>query len=311
MNLQIKELNNKEYSEAVSNIYDLPLWANPKLTLCYNHKLNLVVYSGSNLLAVWIVPLIKQGNDLIAKREYRFLPYASPVIFANDNLKVREILSHLFSYLSKKCEAISLPFAPEFYNLAAIQELGGFVELRLTHISKDKLVLINLPSRIRNHINYSSQHTKTIISHKNSGFKFDLAIKGIADEQIKRQTLAKVMLKEKSAISLVAELNNRPIAGLFVAYDKNSAYMLHSWQEEETPRGTMSNLIYEASNWIFENKSSKLFDFEGSVFQRIDYYYSGFNCVVTPYAYIHWARQKEKMFEMVDKSINIPGRLKI
>ena len=57
--------------------------------------------------------------------------------------------------------------------------------------------------------------------------------------------------------------------------------MMHSWQLEDTPRGTISKLIFEAVRWTFDVKKLKVFDFEGSVINNIDYFFCGFNANIT------------------------------
>ena len=56
-----------------------------------------------------------------------FLPYSSPLILEEDNLKRREIMFQLFRSLTKICDSIYLPMDPNFKDLPAIQSWGHWL----------------------------------------------------------------------------------------------------------------------------------------------------------------------------------------
>lgn len=309
MNISVKEVSLEEYSQKTSSIIkSLPLWSLPKITECYKDKLFLLAVSGNEIKGLWVVPLAYEGNTRIAKRQYRFLPYSSPLILEDDNLKRREIMTKLFQYMIRNYKSVYLPMDPNFKDLSVVQSLGALVEWRHTHLLFSPLDFDKINSRLRNHIRFAQNNIETFISVNPPDFNFDSAIKGNADEKDQRLKSAINLLANDHAIITSAKNEGQLCAGVFMAFDCQTAYMMHSWQLKDTPRGTISRLIFEATNWTFNVKKLKVFDFEGSVINNIDYFFSGFNGNITPYGFIHWSTTKNGLYRLVDKSLNIDGR---
>lgn len=309
MRIQINELNQKEYEKLLGNWSDLPLWLQPKLISCYKNKMLLVAYRGNFLVGVWVVPLIITNKRRMARREYRFFPYSSPYLFDNDNLKKREIVYELFKYLTNKCDDINLPFDPTFKEFAPIQSLGAFVEWRHTHITNRPIEYQKISSRLRNHIKNARKLSKIKLFNDYTNFDFDKAIKGSKKEQDARQKSAINLLKNDNAKIVSAYLENKVCAGIFIAIDSTTAIMMHSWQSCDAPRGVLSALILGGIDWALTKQNLKRYDFEGSILQNVDYYYSGFNCEIESYGHVFWSKNKLFLHEMIDKSINISERL--
>lgn len=306
MSIRIQKYNPDQFKQLLQNI-EVPLWLGPEVLNCYQHRTILVAWRGKRLAGLWIVPLIRQNGEIIAKREYRYLPYASPIIFENDNLKRREVIHQLFERLISDCDMISLPFDPSFKDFAIVQGLGAFVEWRHTHILTRPIKLADISSRLRNHIR-KAQKTITIQSDQQSTFNFEQAIKGLPNEIVKRKKFVTELIKNGKGRVISAYTDGKVCAEILIAADANSAYMIHSWQDENAPRGTVSALIVEGVKWAFEERGLKQYDFEGSVLQGVDYYYSGFNCEIVPYGYVYWSRKRDDIYKMIDRSIDIPGR---
>lgn len=306
MSICIQKYNQNQLKQLLQNT-EVPLWLGPEALNCYQNKIILVAWRGKRLAGLWLAPLIKQNGEIIAKREYRFLPYASPILFESDNLKRREVIYELFEYLIAESKMISLPFDPSFKDFATIQGLGAFVEWRHTHVLAQPINLADVSSRLRNHIR-KAQAIITVKSGQRSNFNFEQAIKGLPDEIVKRKKFATELMRNGNGRVIAAYIDEKVCAEILIATDSHSAYMIHSWQDKDAPRGTVSALIIEGVKWAFEERGLKQYDFEGSVLQGVDYYYSGFNCEITPYGYVYWSRRRDDIYKMIDKSIDIPGR---
>lgn len=306
MNISVREIDQSEYQSLATNWGGkLPLWLLPKLITCYQDKKHLIAYRGNCPVGIWAVPM--EGK--IVRRRFRHFPYASPFLVEQDNLKRREVVYELMKYLTENYVEINLPFDPDFKDLAPAQCLGAFVEWRHTHLLKNPLEYQKMPSRLRNHIINAKKFVRIVSGFDQDQFNFDAAIKGAKEERQARKENAVNMLNSHRAIIFSALKNKKLCGGIFIAFDSNNAYLMHSWQANGAPRGTMSALIYEGVNWTLAEKLLRQFDFEGSVFQQIDYYYCGFNAEIRPYGHVFWSNKKNGLFTMVEKSINIPGRL--
>lgn len=309
MAIQVKELNLKEYTVAVSCMErSLPLWLDPNFIDCYKHLIILQAMEGDKTKGFWVVPEIIKDKDTIAKREYRFLPFSSPLILDKDNLKRRKISNRLFRKLTSICSEVNLPFDPSFKDFPTIQGLGSYVEWRHTHRLSKRLNFDKITHRLRNHIKTARSKIKVSINSNPNDFKFDTAIKGTGEEIESRKNLALKLLKNNKAV-IVSAKNKQPCAGILIAYDSDCAYLFHSWQQENTPRGTISALIYEGINWVFSKTKIRFFDFEGSIIQSIDYFFCGFNADITPYGFLFWSKKQQDLLELIKKSINIKGRI--
>lgn len=310
MGVLIEEVDFDTYSKRVESLSDvLPIWLSPRLVTVYKEKIILVATSGKEIRGIWVVPITLQNGLRLAKRKYRFFPYSSPIFFDKDNLKRRAVMEKLFEYVGKKCESVYLPLAPDFKETATLQSQGALIEWRHTHILSKPISDSQIDSRLRNHIKNAKNNLEVSFEESPDNFNFDLAIKGDLDEQKQRKESAINLINNKQAVVVTARKDGKLCAGIMLAFDKNTAYMMHSWQAEGAPRGTISDLIYESVNWTFKTGKLKYFDFEGSVIQNIDYFFSGFNAEIVPYGFIHWSHDKAELYSLIDRSINIEGRL--
>lgn len=309
MSVIIHEANFTVYKKIFRQfINEAPLWINPLFVEIYNDKKILIALRGNNIVGIWIIPLVKEKNTIIAKRLYRFFPYSSPFLIEEDNLKRRETLNHFLGHITSRIDSIYLPLSPYFYDIAEFSSYGAFVEMRHTHILKNPIKLQKINNRLRNHINYALKNITIEIDHDPKKFNFKLAIRGHSTEQKLRSNLAVNMIKNKTAVIFSAKKGNKSCAGILLMYDKKTAHMLHSWQSKNAPRGVISALIYKAIDWTFKNNLQN-FDFEGSVINNIDYFFSGFNAQIIPYGFVHWAKIKEQLYDLINISLKIEGRI--
>ena len=289
----------------------LPIWASAKTTLYYEDRIIITAWKGTELKGIFNVPVKKENDIIIVDRGLRFFPYASPIIFETDNMKRRKITLLMFKYLVDNYNKISLPLFPNFKDIAPIQSLGIFVECWHTHTLKEKLDINNVTSRLRNHINNALKLIDVVVDEKYDDYNFEKAIKGLKEE---------IDIRTKSGINLIKNKNGffvtgidkntgRKMGGIMVAYDKDWAYLLHSWRDKDAPRGIIPVLILKGIQISFDEKKVNTFDFEGAVIQNIDIFFSGFNANITTYPYLFWAKDEEEYKKLIKDSISIEGRL--
>lgn len=310
--LIIKELKSEEFEDLVNkkNI-DLPLWANPQITIYYELRKFLTIWKGDELKGIFVVPVMIRNNKYMVNRKFRFFPYVTPIIFEKDNVKRREIVFEFFKYLVENFDEISLPMFPEFKDIAPIQSLSIFAEYWHTHVLQNKLELNNVSSKLRNHINKAELEIEIKIDDDYSTYLYNRAIKGPENEiEIRSKSGINIIKKGKGFfIRGINKITGMEVGAIMVAYDSKWAYLLHSWRDEMAPRGIIPLLIMKATEICFDTLKVETFDFEGAVIQDIDVFFSGFNATIVPYAYLYWAKDKARFYELLNYSINIPGRL--
>ena len=308
--LKLVELSIKDL-EKLENKIDLPIWASSKTTLYYEERKVLSIWSGENIKAIYLLPIMKYKNQYIVDRKFRFFPYVSPIIFEKDNVKRKEIVLILFKYIKEHFYSISIPLFPEFKDIAPIQSLGIFVFFWHTHTLKKELSMDNMTSKLKNHIRNAERKIDIIIDQDYNNYNFEKAIKGPETE---------IDIRRKSGINLVKNGNGFFVTGvdketkkkfgaIMIAYDKKWAYLLHSWRDKDAPRGIIPFLIKRATEISFREKKVETFDFEGAVIQNIDNFFSGFNAEITTYPYLYWSKDKDLYVKLIEDSINIEGRL--
>lgn len=306
----IKLIKLAEYKKILGeNNKSVPLYMDPDVISCYEDLEILKVSKGEKLIAIYAYPLFNNGEMICVERQYRFLPYTSPVFFENlDSLHCKKICYMIFKYIFDKYKAVYLPLSPNFKCVSAIQSLGGFVEIRHTHIATQGLTLNSLNSKLRNHINHANKMVNIVINKDINLFRFDIAIVGNKNEQEKRKKHAINIINRGKGVIITAMQDNISVAGAILVYDSEYVYLLHSWQMADTPRGVIPLIIFRAIEWSYNNLPIKYFDFEGSVIQNVDDFFSTFNVEVVTYPYIHYASEKNDFWKLISKSINVNGR---
>ncbi len=305
--IDVFEISLEEYSSLINKLTDVPFYVAPEAIASYSQFKIIAAKKFDKILAVYAVPIVEKFQKKIVKRQYRITPYTTPLLIESlSTLQTKNVYMALFSYL-KKHNVISLPLDLKFTQVMALQSLGIFVEQRSTHIIDNLNTIQKLSSKIKNHINHAKKEVNIKLSTNYFDFNFNQAIAGDEKEVKTRKTFAEQLLNINKAKIFNAVQNDKVVAGIFVAFDNNCAYLVHSWQNEKTPRGTIPYLIISAINKMFEIGIQK-FDFEGSVINSIDNFFASFNTKVYCYPYIHYALDKKEFYDLIDTSLNIKGR---
>ena len=305
--MKIEIINKKEYFDLLKqNNINIPIYSDIEVFDTYPEIECLKVLHNNNEIAVFVYPINNNG----VRREYRYYPYHSPILLKElDNIHQKEVYKCIFNYLFNKYDYTFIPLHPSFKVISGISSQNGFVEMRHTHVLESKLELYKVSSKLRNHINSASKNVQIIIDNDYSNYDFNEAIKGSKEEQIKRSNLTKKLLDNNKAITIKTLKDNKVIAGIVVIYDKEWSYLLHSYQKEKV-RGVVPLLILNATQYVFDNLKVKYFDFEGSVIDEIDDFFSSFDASITTYPYVIYSKDENEFIKLIKRSMNIEGRIK-
>lgn len=306
--MKIEIINELEYLEFLeSNVRYIPVWCGKEAIECYENKELIKVVKNDVELAVFLIPLDTDG----VRRKYRFFPYLMPITLERMNiLRKKEVYKVIFNYLFNKYNYTFIPLHPEFKIVSSISSQGGLVEMRHTHVINKSLILDELNSKLKNHIKHAKNSVELIIDNDCTEYDFFKAIKGSVQEQKERSELAKRMIDRNKGVVVKVKYKDRIIAGLIVVFDQEWAYLLHSYQEAGEVRGIVPYMIFEATNYLFNKKKIKYFDFEGSVIDEIDDFFSTFDADIITYPYIIFSKNEDKFKYLINRSLKIEGRIK-
>ena len=182
--------------------------------------------------------------------------------------------------------------------------------MRHTHIVNKKMIFEELNPKLRNHIKNAKKKVELIIDTNYQDYDFSEAIKGSKEEQDERTKLAKKIIDNNNGYVVKVKFENQVIAGLIIVFDNEWAYLLHSYQKKGVVRGAVSYMIFSAIDYAFDVIKVKYFDFEGSVIDEIDDFFSSFNADIVTYPYIIFSKTKDGFEKLINRSINIEGRVK-
>lgn len=258
--MKIEAISNNEYLEILTdNNINIPIYADKEAIEVYSNKEIIKVVKNNRTLALFLVPIDNNG----IRREYRFYPYISPIfINTENNYTKKKVLKIIFNYLFNKYDYCFIPLHPSFKLISAIQSEGGFVEMRHTHVTDKKLTLDSVPAKLRNHIRNAMKQVEVFIERDYSNYDFNLAIKGDNEEIIKRSDLTKKLIDNGKGLVIKGIVEGIVKASIICIYDKEWAYLLHSYQDK-TVRGIVPLLIIRANDYLFDKFGIKYFDFEG------------------------------------------------
>lgn len=287
---------------------DLPLWANEYALNAYKQFVILGVKKKDILICSFIAPLYEDKSDgLVVKRTFRFLPYMMPLYWEEISpLLKKEVVRLLFEYLFSNYKYTYIPMHPDFLECAAIASIAGFVEMRQTHILHN---IPAYPNSVKQKVKKAKKEVIVSVSRNPDDFMFDKAIKGSDSEVELRKQLAIDLLNNNKAFTFLGVQNESVKAGIFIALDNEWGYLLHSWKDSDSNKGIIPLLITEAVSYLFDNNIINVFDFEGSVIDSIDDFFTSFNSETITYPYIHYAKEKERFIELINRSMSIPGRI--
>lgn len=307
----VDKISEKEYSSLLNKFTnDSPLLFQQANCLDYYGNVEFIkVTNDKKAVCVYAYPIINENNKISARRPYRLLPYSLPAILPQTTqIEKKLILRKLFSYLFKK-DVVYLPLFYQFQNLMSIQSLGGFLEQRGTHYIENNGTY-ELPQKLKKEIKKINGNIE--IKEENSAdlFNYEKAISGTEISVMKRKEFAKFVFNNNQAFILNAyDSDKKNIAGIFIMFDKSYAYLFHSWREKDSGRGVIPMLIQFAISKCFNALNLKGFDFEGSVINSIDDFFSGFNTSIVSYPYIHFAQKDIDLIDLINISIKIEGRI--
>jgi hypothetical protein len=94
-----------------------------------------------------------------------------------------------------------------------------------------------------------------------------------------------------------------------VASSAGYAIIMHSWFDRRCGiRGIPSLLIDEVVTQIANRDDQSIIDLEGSVIASVDSFMDGTGARSAPYAIAYWYRERERLWERLQLSMDIPGR---
>ena len=271
----------------------------------------LLARRGTEIVATWLVPVEITRDGPIARRSVRAMPYAAPRVTATHPKKRREIWRALIEFLQSECIGIELPLAPGVNDLGVFSQLGAFLEARQTHlVHPPGLTPEMLTSKARNAIAAAATRTEIEISDTAHEFDFDAAIVDASDWQIRiRQTLADVCARQRGALMVSAKRGGRPIGQVLALHDCQYALMMHAWMDRGSGvRGVPSLLIARLARHAFSETGLQVLDLEGSILAKVDHFMDGVGAMPTPYAIAYWYRDRARLMQRLESSLDIPGR---
>lgn len=295
------------HSQAISSLYSYE-----SLSIYENLDL-LTIFKDHQPIAIWPIPFTWKENQKIAFRPIRLLPYHPPLIFKNHAQEKRSILWAFIQYLQKNYYAIDLPLAPRYHDVAVFSHAGMYVEWRNTHLfSPFHSLKDNIHPKAKNHIN-SAKKELTIKGCQNAEeFDFDQGIVTDDDSHRReRKKLACELSRKGSCIVFSAYAGTSLVGQNLVLFDQTAAYLFHSWYKKDSIRGIPSLLISEAMDFAFTQPNIQFFDLEGSIIPNVDRFFASLGGLQTPYAYIQWCKDKQKMLSMIESCIFLPLRLNV
>jgi hypothetical protein len=269
--------------------YSIPPHGKPENYFFYKNSIHLIARRNKSLEGIWSAPLIdmKDGKKA-AKRPWRLMPYAGPLLFNKKSLSRRAALKALFLELKKHVEYISLPLSPDILEASILQNLGALIEWRHTHVLDKYWADRNLDPKIANHLRYTSSRLQIIKSIQPGGFLFDQAISG---EHISglhnRKEFGNYLIHNQKAYYLSAFHNEKLVGQSFIVTDTEIDYVFHTWVDKKSMRGISTALIAAAA--LNANKQSKGLDLEGSVIPGVDGFFHGFQGNIIPYGFLLWS----------------------
>ena len=304
--MEIIKITEKEFLNILQEQNDIPIWSSEIALYAYQEKELIKVVNHNQVLAIFLIPLDNKG----VRRKYRFFPYISPVLIENrDTLQEKNINKMIFHYLFSKYDYTFIPLSPNYKAISAIASQGGFVEIRHTHVVRKALKMEELNPKLRNHIRSAEKKLVLKVDKDSKTFDFQRAIKGKDEEQKERSIITKKIINNNQGFYVKAYLNQEIVAGITIVFDKEWAYLLHSYQKEKI-RGAVPYMILKAMEIAFEEKKVKYFDFEGSVIDDIDDFFASFNAEIITYPYVIYAKKEKDFFNLINRSIQIEGRIK-
>ena len=290
---------------------NLPIWACPDTCQFYENCIYFVALRGKIVEGAWAVPvMIGENGETIARRSWRLLPYAAPLVYSRTGLNRRSTIEALFKALTQKVEFISLPLAPELLDISIFQNYSAIVEWRHTHVLNTEWNHKLLSAKISNHLRYAKRHLKITKSQESQGFFFERAIANECNEGIQHRTqFARIQLQKGKGYYLSALHNGEIVGQCFIIIDAKIQYLLHMWSFSNKIRGIATALVNAAAQECFSGKPKSMLDLEGSVLPGVDKFFYGFEGNIIPYGFLLWSQDKSILLEKILAEIMPPERI--
>lgn len=85
--------------------------------------------------------------------------------------------------------------------------------------------------------------------------------------------------------------------------------MMHAWMDRGSGvRGVPSLLIARLASHAFSETGLQVLDLEGSILAKVDHFMDGVGAIPTPYAIAYWYRDRARLMQRLESSLDIPGR---
>jgi hypothetical protein len=287
------------------------IWEDPRNLELIGGAWWLVARRGKQIVGTWLVPIEAIDSSPIARRRVRALPYSSPRLTDSDPRRRREVWRELLRWVQTHCTGLEVPLAPDFADLGAVCEIGGFLEARHTHvIDSHESYRATQNATVRNHIKKASTCVRTVWHRDVSTFNFGASVVGApADHVLVRKRLSAALAGRGQCEIVEAVHEDGAVGGVVVASSAGYAIIMHSWFDRRCGiRGIPSLLIDEVVTQIANRDDQSIIDLEGSVIASVDSFMDGTGARSAPYAIAYWYRERERLWERLQLSMDIPGR---
>jgi hypothetical protein len=289
------------------------VWEDPANLRLLHDAWWLVARRGKSVVGTWLVPIETTESGPVARRRIRLLPYSSPRLGDLDPRRRRDVCRALLSWVQRETVGIELPLAPDFHDLGAMRELGGFIETRVTHLVDDlDGFLARQSPRCRNHINAARRRTLTHRHSEVSRFNFEAAIVSAPLDQVAERRELATALAMRGTCEVVEVTSEGDVVGqALVQRSGGYAIVMHSWHDRKSGiRGIPSLLIHEIVVSELGEGQSSMVDLEGSIIASIDAFMDGTGAKPAPYAFAYWYPDRKTLLQRLELSLDISGRVK-
>jgi len=110
-----------------------------------------------------------------------------------------------------------------------------------------------------------------------------------------------VLINQQKRKLILVESNTEIVAGVYLIYDKKSAYLIITGRSDSEVSGGVSLAIWEAIKFA-KNRGLHVFDFEGSMMERIETFFRSFGGQLVPYHRV--THTPGKFSEIVFRALN-------
>ncbi len=306
----VKTVDLATFSDLLENRV-VPIWVRPKNCTFYENSLYLVALRGGVINGAWTIPIMTAANGKkMAKRSYRLLPYAAPILFGATSLARRFTMELLFLELTRHVEFIALPLSPNLFDISILQNHGVLVEWRHTHTLDASWAVRPLPPKISNQLRHAKLNLQLERSQMPDGFFFERAVTNEGDLGIQRRAeFARSLLETGEGYYWSAFHKNELVGQSFVAMDGKTHYLLHTWSLKNKVRGVSTALVDAAARECFLGGMDCSLDLEGSVLPGVDEFFYGFHGKITPYGFLLWSRNGSLISADLAAEIMPPERM--